>query len=279
MSDTFITSDEHYGHNNIIQFCNRPFANTGEMRETLIERHNKVVPNKKSYLTIHAGDMFWQTMDPVDAAGILLRLHGRHAFLFGNHDELIERTPALQNFFEWVRGENDEASSHTVHFNKHRLVISHFALRVWPKSHKGAWHVFGHSHQELKPLGKSFDIGVEGHNYTPWSLEEIAAKMETLENHHVIPADKVWNKTLKEQIHAFNVPMLKAKYGASCCPYHHDGGFLNLSCINPYKASVAQTVEQGTCNAEVGSSNLSAGSNCDCFSMGVHNCPEHGGRK
>jgi calcineurin-like phosphoesterase family protein len=66
-------------------------------------------------------------------------------------------------------------------------------MRTWEKSHKGSWHVFGHSHQELPPYGKSFDIGVEGHNYAPWSLEEIAAKMETLPDAHAITG-KVWVK-------------------------------------------------------------------------------------
>jgi hypothetical protein len=46
----------------------------------------------------------------------------------------------------------------------------------------------------LPPLGKSFDIGVEGHNYEPWSLEEIERKMSTLDA-HVIPAGKVWEPT------------------------------------------------------------------------------------
>jgi calcineurin-like phosphoesterase family protein len=63
---------------------------------------------------------------------------------------------------------------------------------VWERSHKGSYHVYGHSHQELPPSGKSFDIGVEGHDYRPWSLEEIWSRMDTLEQGHVIPKDKIW---------------------------------------------------------------------------------------
>jgi calcineurin-like phosphoesterase family protein len=197
MSDTFITSDEHYGHENINQFCNRPFKSAEEGMETMVERHNKKVPNKMSYLTIHAGDMFWHTMTVEQAITLLSRLNGRHAFLYGNHDELMERHASLRAGFEWVRGKNKENTSHTVYFNKHALVISHFAQRVWEKSHKGSWHVYGHSHQELPPLGRSFDIGVEGHDYEPWSLEEIEAKMQTLSSHHVITPANAWpGKTL-----------------------------------------------------------------------------------
>lgn len=193
MSDTFITSDEHYGHENIIQFCGRPFASTEEMKESIIARHNAKVPNKQSYLTIHVGDMFWHTLTAVEAIEILTRLHGRHAFLYGNHDELIERQPlTFASRFEWIRGRNKENTSHTVHFEKKTIVISHFAQRVWEKSHKGAIHVFGHSHGELEPLGKSFDIGVDANNFTPWSLEEIIAKAATLASHHIITPANAW---------------------------------------------------------------------------------------
>jgi len=68
-------------------------------------------------------------------------------------------------------------------------------MRVWPKSHQGHWMVYGHSHQELPPQGLSFDIGVEGHNYAPWSLEEIESKMNKLTQHHVIAKDAVWDRS------------------------------------------------------------------------------------
>ena len=39
----WFTSDEHYGHQNIIQFCKRPFLNLEHMTERLISHHNEVV--------------------------------------------------------------------------------------------------------------------------------------------------------------------------------------------------------------------------------------------
>jgi calcineurin-like phosphoesterase family protein len=186
MSEIFITSDEPYNHTFIMKVKNRPFRDVYEMQEAMIERHNKKVPDSPNYLTIHAGDMFWRTMEVEECMTILNRLHGRHALVWGNHDDVIQENKELADMFDWTR------DIHQLHFNKHKLTICHYAMRVWPKSHQGHWMVYGHSHQELPPQGLSFDIGVEGHNYEPWSLEEIESKMNKLTPHHVIPKDDVW---------------------------------------------------------------------------------------
>ena len=43
MGKLFFTSDHHFGHDNIIKFCNRPFEDVREMNQVLIERWNKKI--------------------------------------------------------------------------------------------------------------------------------------------------------------------------------------------------------------------------------------------
>jgi calcineurin-like phosphoesterase family protein len=191
MSDVFITADEHYGHEKIIQYCSRPFTCADEMNEFIIEQHNKTVPDKKSFLTIHVGDLFWHTMTREQAERILGRLNGRHAFIYGNHDELMEKYEhSFREHLDWIKGENKDSGTHRLKFNNNEMTLCHYAMRVWNRSHKGSWMLYGHSHNELPVIGKSFDIGVDGHNFTPWSLEEIEEKMKTLPQHHIIT--NVW---------------------------------------------------------------------------------------
>lgn len=43
MSKSFVLSDTHFGHANVIKYDNRPFANVTEMDNKMIENWNKVV--------------------------------------------------------------------------------------------------------------------------------------------------------------------------------------------------------------------------------------------
>ena len=195
MTQLFFTSDEHFGHaprkdtgvGGVLSLCKRPFASLLEMRDAVIERHNRVVKPGRGSLTVHVGDWFWHTLLLDEATYILDRLHGRHAFMFGNHDEFITKYRThFEQKLDFIYGENQAGGAKIWRFNNRKLTVDHFAHRVWEGSHKGHWHVYGHSHNGLPGLGKSFDIGVDGHNFYPWSIEEIEAKMATLPTHHTI---------------------------------------------------------------------------------------------
>jgi calcineurin-like phosphoesterase family protein len=53
-------------------------------------------------------------------------------------------------------------------------------MRVWQHSSRGAWHLYGHSHGNLKDsqAALSMDVGVDTHQFMPWHFEEIKAVME-----------------------------------------------------------------------------------------------------
>lgn len=192
MSQYLVTADEHYGHRNIIDSCKRPFADVTRMRDALVERHNAKVPAGNGFTTIHVGDMFWDTMSVEEALAILDRLNGRHAFLYGNHDKVVAQSLTLRERFEWVIGENKAGGSKIIHYNKIPILLSHYSHTMWHQSHKGSWMLFGHSHGKLVKDGLTFDIGVDGHDFEPWTLEEVAREMSKRKSNYVIPADKVW---------------------------------------------------------------------------------------
>lgn len=78
----WFTSDTHFGHTNIIKYCNRPFENAGIMDATIIANWNeRVAPDDTVY---HLGDVFFTS--PERARHILSVLNGKKILILGNHD-------------------------------------------------------------------------------------------------------------------------------------------------------------------------------------------------
>lgn len=158
MATFFFTADEHYGHTNIIRHCKRPFASIDEMDAELIARHNAVVG--KGDTVVHVGD--FTLRDPEFAAAIIRQLVGQHVFVRGSHDRWLP-PHALSIWERAIEGQH--------------VVACHYAMRVWPKSHYGSWQIYGHSHGHLPPVGKQWDVGVDGNGFRPVSFDELKAIM------------------------------------------------------------------------------------------------------
>lgn len=175
----FFTSDTHFGHANIIKYCDRPFADANDMNEQLIANWNNVVsPDDVVY---HLGDFAFGNEKSVNA--IMQRLNFKHMhFIKGNHDKpFMEWWTKARFNYDCVAQKVD--ISHYIletNINKQKFVLCHYAMRVWDQSHRGALHLYGHSHGTLPddPNSKSFDVGVDCHNYHPISLERVVEIMD-----------------------------------------------------------------------------------------------------
>lgn len=156
----WFTADEHYGHHNTIKYNNRPFSSVEEMNETIINNHNKVI--NKNDLVIHAGD--FTLRDKKYAESIIRKLTGKHIFLRGSHDRWLRQSHAKDLYEKTIE--------------KQFIVVCHYAMRVWHRSHYNSWQLYGHSHGRLEPVGKQWDIGVDNNNFYPVSFEQIKEIMK-----------------------------------------------------------------------------------------------------
>lgn len=153
----------HFGHKNIIKYCNRPFSSVQEMDETLIKNINECV--KYNDTLYHLGDFAFGNIERYRSNITCLDIH----LILGNHDKIQK----------WQYRQFSSVSHYKeVNYNKTKIVLCHYALRVWNKSHHGAWHLYGHSHGTLPDIGnKSFDCGVDCWNYKPLSINDIEKEM------------------------------------------------------------------------------------------------------
>lgn len=187
----FATSDPHFGHKNVIKYCNRPFADIDEMDEILIKNWNtKVSPNDTVYLL---GDISYRNMSRTSE--IFARLNGDIKLAYGNHDQLIKKNRNLQNRFSEIA--TDFEIKITDSTNTERLlVMSHFPKLVWHQHHRGSWHIHGHCHGGMNyPLKmRIMDVGVDPCGYFPVSLLDIEKYMNNIDglqypDHHQPTAD------------------------------------------------------------------------------------------
>lgn len=139
----FFTSDTHFGHTDIIRYCNRPFATVEEMDNTLISNWNSVVRDGDE--VYHLGD-----------------------FSFGNHDgdfwkldvwtrlRGIQKLPPIKTMGFEVDG------------NRFTLTMCHYPMVHWNRSHHpNNWHLFGHVHNSPIQWQNSMskNVGVDMTNF------------------------------------------------------------------------------------------------------------------
>ena len=177
----YFTSDLHFGHKNIIKYCNRPFETVEEMNEKLIENFNKTVRAKDTCYILGDVMMF----DTKEAQECLNRLHGHLFLVRGNHDNMIKDNDPR---FGWVK------EYFTFRNDHEKFILCHYPFVTWNGSERGSYHLHGHQHnnlvyniqQHMTGL-RRFDVGVDANEYKPVSFEEIIEFFKQKPETEVIP--------------------------------------------------------------------------------------------
>lgn len=157
----YFTADQHFFHQGIIKYCNRPFKSWREMNDKIINRHNIVV--SKNDIVYHIGDFAMIRKDELmKLEPILKRLNGTHHLILGNHDE--------GNPFTYVRF--GFTSVHTA------LQVEEFIL-IHDPAHAVAVDrnqkvLCGHIHDLAKfPAPNVLNVGVDIFGFLPVSIDEV----------------------------------------------------------------------------------------------------------
>lgn len=172
MSDqrVWLTSDTHFRHNSIIRFCERPFTDTDQMDEYLIDMWNRFV--QPGDIVYHLGDFIYGNRAKVKE--YRSQLNGDVFIAVGNHDN--------ENHLRDAFGNDRVFHAKEIRHMGHKIWLSHYPHRVWPSSHHGSFHAYGHSHGGLDTThgrwGRSMDVGVDMHSYCPVSVEEFIDRLK-----------------------------------------------------------------------------------------------------
>jgi calcineurin-like phosphoesterase family protein len=167
---THFIADTHFGHRNIVGYCQRPFQTTEEMDSTIIDNINATVKPKDTLYFL--GDFCHRGGDPKKYRK-KINCEDIHIIL-GNHDN--EAKFSKKDF------SSIGLMKEIIHCNK-RIVLFHYPMRAWNKSYRNSWMLYGHVHGRLHTeddvLGRyTLDVGVdnkrEGAGFgTPFSFKEV----------------------------------------------------------------------------------------------------------
>lgn len=137
---TWITSDLHFGHRNIMNFCPVSRARYNNdldyMNEQMvIEWNERVSPEDLTYIL---GDVAFMPGDK--AAQYMRRLNGRKILVEGNHDRKTLNDKHFRESFEEVH------KYLWITYDGHKIIMSHYPFLEWDQMHRGSLHFFGHLH-------------------------------------------------------------------------------------------------------------------------------------
>lgn len=177
----WFTSDQHFGHTNIIRYSGRPFRDVQHMNEELVQRFNaRVQPEDETW---HLGDF---ALDEKMVPKYLPRLNGKHRLIAGNHDACHpshkKRIGACARYLSYGFDFIFQGGGPFDFGIPGRVWVSHMPssdaedprypeYRPNPKDYDVLLH--GHVHERWKRRGNEINVGVDQWDYAPVSLDEL----------------------------------------------------------------------------------------------------------
>lgn len=194
----WFTSDFHFGHENIIKFCNRPCVDVEHMNQYLVRNYNNLVDDDD--LCYILGDFAFANSKTI--SHILKSMKGRKILIRGNHDRgTMDKYPFEFVFDELVltyKGIRFRLSHYPYFVDEYEKsfgsdlryackrpvyrpgeVLLHGHTHLAPKDIKRCEDVIWSSSRYGDSMSKkiSLDVGVDGHNWCPWQIDEIIKEL------------------------------------------------------------------------------------------------------
>lgn len=192
LSNIWISSDLHFHHKNILNFCpnTRVGSDSEEMTEILIENWNKQVADQDTVYLL--GDVFFCNFS--EARDVVNQLNGKIHLIYGNHDKVIKKNPILQSRFESLQ------DYLKIRIGNRIVIMHHYPYLEWEQCHYGAYSLFGHVHGSMNHNPhclkyRTMDVGIDSRpggvepqdgimTLWPWEQIDSILKVRDILQHH-----------------------------------------------------------------------------------------------
>jgi calcineurin-like phosphoesterase family protein len=183
---TFVTSDLHFHHANILKYCPRPYESKDDMDMKLIEMFQEKVSEEDH--VYHLGDFMFGHPKPRHFLELFEEMPGNWHFILGNHDKhnlekwkpTLLKHPQIKEIEFYKR----------LKYNNMMFILFHYEIKAWEdrgwrdrsperRKYDAVYHLFGHSHSSPDRVYEqdSMDVGIDATNYQLLTIEEIVEKI------------------------------------------------------------------------------------------------------
>lgn len=174
----FYIADLHLGHHGIFRHCpaTRPFDGVEQMDAAIVSAINARV--SKDDLLYIVGD-FAVSGDAECVRHLFHQINGRKVLVWGNHD--LDKKGRLNRILRNLPWDQPPTAALETTDEGCRVFLHHYACRVWPACHHGSYHLYGHSHGNLPPLGRSRDVGIDCSDlrFSPATFAELKETLDS----------------------------------------------------------------------------------------------------
>lgn len=187
LEDCVFISDTHFGHANIIKYCDRPFEfpDTSKMDELMLSGLQQADAEGKTIF--HMGDFVFNPKHLLESKW---RPTGNHYIILGNHDKYADvdgkYRKLYREFFSTIVGYSYKWRENVLYIelDEHKIILSHEPQRFLGSAE---YNIYGHHHNNMIRqtdrfkdeydwlFGSSihFNAGVELTNYKPISYNDL----------------------------------------------------------------------------------------------------------
>lgn len=166
---TFITSDLHFGHTNIMKFCPRTrghYSNIEHMNAEMAKIWNsQVQPDDLVYIL---GDVSFMNVEKT--VSYLHSLSGNKILVQGNHDQKLLKDKRFCDCFVEIHH-----YLRLVYNKQHLLIMFHYPIYEWDQMHRGSIHFHGHLHGNYNgmPDSRALDVGYDATGNVVSNIEDL----------------------------------------------------------------------------------------------------------
>ena len=176
---TFVTSDLHFSHGNILKFCaeTRQYDNVDHMNKEMINEWNFTVSTGD--LTYIIGDVAFCNAEK--AVQILRSLNGRKILVSGNHDVKLLKDKKFRECFDEIHNYHEIIWAGTL------VCMFHYPIYDHNQASRGSIMLHGHRHGNPHNIpGRIMDVGMDATGKVVVSLDDIVQKMQSVQHmgHH-----------------------------------------------------------------------------------------------